>query len=93
LIRAEPQRSTHRRIETGNASSAERLDRVVEGSGPLNCPECQSLSERAITRVEAGRSRSERTVGIRSLLEYAQENVERRGAGGSYDRSPRSHAS
>jgi hypothetical protein len=51
LIRAEPQRGAHRRIETGNASSAERLDCVVERSGPLNCPECQSLRERAIARV------------------------------------------
>ena len=66
---------------------------MVERSHALDGTEREPLRERAITLVEGGRRRSERTIRVRLVLEHAQEDVERRDARGAYGRSPRSHAS
>jgi hypothetical protein len=93
LIRAEPQRSADRRIETSDSATAERFDRVIERPDSLDGPVGEALRERAIPCVEACHCRSKRPVGVGAVLEDAQEHLKRRSAGGSYDRSPRSHAS
>jgi hypothetical protein len=93
LIRTQSQRSPYRWIEARYTTASKSLDRVVERPRPLDGAECKSLRERTVTCVEARCSRSKRAIGVRTVLEYAQENVERGRAGRPYDRSPRSHAS
>ena len=93
LVGAESERRSDGRVEAAYGPTAEGLDRVVERSDALDGTERQPLRERAIALVECCSRRSERTIRVRPVLEHAQEDVERRDAGGAYGRSPRSHAS
>ncbi len=91
LVRTEPQRSSHGRVETADRAPAKLLDRVVERPHPLHRAESQPLRECAVARVQPFRSRPERAVGVRIVLEDPKEDVERRPPGRAY-LSPRSHA-
>ena len=93
LVRAEPERGPHGRVEPLDAPATEGLDRVVERPPALHRTEREALREAAIAVLERPGRAAERTVGIGALLEDAQEHLVRRRAGGAYRRSPRSHAS
>ncbi len=93
LVRTEAQRRSHGWIEARHAPPPERLDRVVERPCALNRAVRESMRERAVSLVEAGGSGAERTIGVRAVLEDAQQHVERRRTRRAYDRRPRSHAS
>ena len=93
LVRAEPERRSHGRVEAAQRSPPERLDRMVERARALNGAEREPLRERAIAFVETGRGAAKGAIRVRVVLEDAQEDVERRDAGGAYARRPRSHAS
>ena len=93
LIGAEAKRRAHGRIEAVHATPPELLDRVVERAHALHRAERQPLRERAIAVVELRNSGSECAIGVRLVLEHPQQDVERGDAGGTYRRSPRSHAS
>ena len=72
LVRAEPQRRAHRRIELPHRPPAERLDRVVERPHALHGAVREPLRERPLALVEALGGAAERAVGVRVLLEHAQ---------------------
>ena len=75
LVRAEPQRRQHRRIELAHRPLAERLDRMVERPLPLHRAEGELPRERAVAIVEVGRGAPKRPVGVRTLFGDAQEDV------------------
>ncbi len=77
LVRAEPQRRTHRRVELPHRPPAERLDRVVERPYALHRAVGEPLRERALALVEALGGAAEGAVGIRVLLEHAQQHLVR----------------
>ena len=93
LVRTETEGSSHRRVETVDATAAELLDRVVERADALDRTEREPLRERSITLVEASRNRTKRAICVRLVLEHPHEDVERRDACRAYGRRPRSHAS
>ena len=93
LVRAETKGSSYGRVETVDAPSAERLDRVVERADALDGAEGESLRERSITLVELGSGGTKCAICVRAVLEHAHEDVERRDACRAYRRRPRSHAS
>jgi hypothetical protein len=66
---------------------------MVERSRALDRAEREALGERAVSPLEAGCSAAQSAIGIGAVLEDAQEDVVCRRAGGTYGRSPRSHAS
>ena len=66
----------------------ERLDDVVEGADTLNGAVREPLRELSVAIVEPGRHSSERTVGVRVVLEHASEDVERGRPRRAYGRSP-----
>ena len=93
LVRTETEGSSHGRVETVDAPSAELLDRVVERADALDGAEGEPLRERSITLVELGSGGTKCAIRVRPVLEHAHEDVERRDACRAYGRRPRSHAS
>ena len=93
LVRTEAKGGSHGCVETVDAASAERLDRMVERPDPLDGAEGESLRQRSITLVELGSGATKRAICVRTVLEHALEDVERRDACRAYRRRPRSHAS
>src|SRR5207253_8880077 len=81
LVRAEPQRGTHRRVELADRPTAERLDRVVERAYPLHGAVREPLRERAVATIERRGGGAERAVRVRVVLEDAHHRLVRRAAG------------
>ena len=77
LVGAEPQRRAHRRVELPHRPPPERLDRVVERPHALHRAVGEPLGERALALVEALGSAAEGAVGVRVLLEHAQQHLVR----------------
>ena len=77
LVRAEPQRRAHGRIELAHRPLAERVDRVVERPDALDGAIREPLRERALALVEPLRRGAEGAVGVRVLLEDAQQDFVR----------------
>ncbi len=77
LVRAEPQRRAHRRIELAHRPLAERVDRVIERAHTLHGAVREPLRERALALVEPLRRGAEGAVGVRVLLEDAEEDFVR----------------
>ena len=77
LIRAEAQRSAHRRVELAHRPLAERVDRVVERAHALHGAVGEPLRERALALVEVARGGAKDAVGVRVLLEDAQQHLVR----------------
>ena len=75
LVRAEPQRRPHGRVELAHRPAAERLDPVVERANALNRPEGEPLRERAVARVEPLDRAAQHPVGVGLLLEHAQHDL------------------
>ena len=82
LVRAEPQRRTHRRIELPHRPPPERLDRVVERPHALHGAVRESLGERPLALVEPFGGAAKGAVGVRLLLEHAEQNLVGRAPGG-----------
>ena len=94
LVRAEPERREHRRVELAHRPLAERLDRVVERAHPLHRAERELPRERPVAVVELLRRRAKRPVGVRVILEDAPEDLVGGRAGGrDAQRRPRRNAS
>ena len=93
LVRAETQRRSDRGIETGNPAAAQQLDGVVERANALHRSVSEALGEAAITLVETACRCTEGAIGVRVVLEDAQQHGKRGRAGRAYGRRPRSHAS
>jgi len=72
--------------------AAEHLDGVVERPHALHRAEGEPLGECPISVVEPRGGCSQRAVGVRAVLEDAEQDLERRASRGAY-LSPRSHAS
>ena len=95
LVRAEAERGPNGRVEPRDGPASDRLDRVVERPGPLHGAVGELPGERAVAVVEAGGRGAQSAVGVRLVLEDAQEHVEgrrARGRDGRHRRRPRSHA-
>ena len=71
LVRAEPQRRPHRRVELGDRAAAELLDPVVERADALDRPVGEPLRERPLARVDALDRAAKGTVGVGVVLEDA----------------------
>ena len=69
LVRAEPERGEHGRIELAHGPLAEHVDRVIERSHSLHRSVRKPLSERALAVVEALGRAAERAIRIRVVLE------------------------
>ena len=92
LVCADPQSGADRRIELAHGTAANLLEHVVERACPLHCPVRDPLRERAVARVQAGGRTGEGAVGVRVLLEDAQDDVVRDSAGRCDHVSPRMKA-
>ena len=93
LIRAESQRRPDRSVETRDPAAAQELDGVVERAYALHSSVRETLRESAIALVEVARCSTKSAVGVRLVLEDAQQHRERSRAGRAYGRRPRRHAS
>ncbi len=94
LVCADAQRRPNRWIELADGATAERLDSVVERPRALDGTEGDLLRECAVARVQTLRGSPEGAVGVRVLLEDAQDDLVR-GAPGRRDAhcKPRRNAS
>ena len=95
LVRAETERRAHRRVELVHRPLAQRLDRVVERAHALDRAVRETVRERALAFVEIGRGAAEDAVGVRLLLEHAQQHLVRDAAGrrDAHARRPRTYSS
>ena len=65
---------------------------MVERALALHRAVRDALRERAIARIQIGRGRGERAVGVSVVLEHAPHDVERNAAGGRDQRTPRTYS-
>ena len=93
LVRAEPQRRAHRRVELADGALPELLDPEVERAHALHRAVREPLCERAVAVVEAVNGARQRAIRIRVLLEDPQDDVERSSARGCNHRRPRTNSS
>ena len=94
LVRAEPERRPHGSVQLADRSPPQLLDRMVERASALDRPVGEPLGERSVSLVEARGGRSQRAVGICTLLEDAQHRLVRRPPGRrDHQRSPRRNSS
>ena len=82
LVRADPERGQHRRVELANGPPPERFDPVVERANALHRAVGDLLGERAVALVERRRGRCEGAVGVRVVLEHAPHDLVRGAPGG-----------
>ena len=75
LVGAKAQRCANGRIELAHGPLAQRLDRVIERSHPLDRAVREPPRERRVALVEPRRGRAERPIGIRVVLEDATQHL------------------
>jgi hypothetical protein len=78
LVRTQSQCCAHRRIELAHRPLPQRADRVVERAYALHRPEGEALRQRTIARIQPLGSRTQDAVGVRLVLEDAQDDLVRR---------------
>ncbi len=93
LVRAEAQRRAHRRVELAHRPLPELLDAEVERAHALHRAVGEPLRERAVAVVEPVDGARQRAVGVRVLLEDAEDDVERGSPRGCDHRRPRTNSS
>ena len=93
LVRAEPQRRDHRRVELPHRPLAELLDPEVDRPRPLHRAVGEPLRERAIAVVEPATAEAKRSVGVGLLLEHPPHDLVRGAPGRRDHRNPRTNSS
>src|SRR5262245_62094652 len=93
LVRTEPERRLHRRVELANGALAELLDAEVESANPLHRAVGETLRQRPVACVQTRHRRLERAVGVGILLEDAPDDVVRRSTSRRDHRRPRRNSS
>src|SRR6266511_977409 len=78
LVGAQAKRRLDGRIELPHRSATDRLDRVVQRAYALHGAEREPLCERAVARIQALCGRTKDAVGVRVVLEHAQDDLVRR---------------
>ena len=76
LVRAEPERGAHGRVELADRPPPERLDRVVERPGALDRAVGEAPRERAVALVEPAGLGAQRAIGVGAVLEDAPDDRE-----------------